>query len=249
MAQHSSAAYLELLSNFRTLWLSKEKDLLQQKERYNVGLGKLQFAASQVVVMQEELRSLQPQLVDTSAETESLMVKIEQDTVKVEAQKEIIAADESLANEAAAAAQAIKDECESDLAEATPALDAAINALDTLKPADITLVKSMRHPPSIVKLLDMGTGKITDNYWQAAPKILGDLRFLDLLRSYDKDNIPTNVMKSIREKYIPNPEFNPNIVRHVSTACEGLCRWVRAMEVYDRVIKIVAPDWNNLTLI
>jgi dynein heavy chain len=153
MAQHSSAAYLELLSNFRTLWLSKEKDLLQQKERYNVGLGKLQFAASQVVVMQEELRSLQPQLVDTSAETESLMVKIEQDTVKVEAQKEIIAADESLANEAAAAAQAIKDECESDLAEATPALDAAINALDTLKPADITLVKSMRHPPSIVKLV------------------------------------------------------------------------------------------------
>jgi dynein heavy chain len=81
------------------------------------------------------------------------MVKIEQDTVKVEAQKEIIAADESLANEAAAAAQAIKDECESDLAEATPALDAAINALDTLKPADITLVKSMRHPPSIVKLV------------------------------------------------------------------------------------------------
>lgn len=176
MIQHSSAAYLELLATFRTLWLKKEKDLLQQKQRYNVGLGKLQFAASQVVVMQEELRSLQPQLVDTSAETESLMVKIEQDTVEVEAQKEvigtdwakyvtiywssrliknlqIIAADESLANEAAAAAQAIKDECESDLAEATPALEAAINALDTLKPADITLVKSMRHPPSIVKLV------------------------------------------------------------------------------------------------
>lgn len=58
-----------------------------------------------------------------------------------------------MANEAAAAAQAIKDECESDLAEATPALEAAINALDTLKPSDITLVKSMRHPPPIVKLV------------------------------------------------------------------------------------------------
>lgn len=89
MIQPSSAAYLELLATFKTLWLTKEKDLLQQKQRYNVGLGKLQFAASQVVVMQEELRSLQPQLVDTSAETESLMVKIEQDTVEVEAQKEV----------------------------------------------------------------------------------------------------------------------------------------------------------------
>lgn len=56
----------------------------------------------------------------------------------------VVAADEAIANEAAAAAQAIKDECESDLAEAIPALEAAIQALNTLKPADITLVKSMK---------------------------------------------------------------------------------------------------------
>lgn len=90
MVQQSCAAYLEMLATFRTLWTRKEQDLLQQKERYNAGLNKLQFAASQVVVMQEELRRLQPQLVDTSAETESLMVKIEQDTIEVEAQKEVL---------------------------------------------------------------------------------------------------------------------------------------------------------------
>lgn len=218
--RYSSATYLDLIVTFRQLWQQKEKELLLQKERYMAGLSKLQFAASQVTVMQDELRRLQPQLVDTSAETESLMVKIEQDTIEVEAQKEVIAADEALANEAAAAAQAIKDECESDLTEATPALEAAIQALDTLKPADITLVKSMRHPPSIVKLVLArlflfltsfsfsiviifliafllprstqvmesvcvmkqispvkkpdrgGTGKMTDDYWPAAQKLL-----------------------------------------------------------------------------
>lgn len=36
------------------------------------------------------------------------------------------------------------------------------------------------------------------------------------------------------------------MVKSVSTACEGLCRWVRAMEVYDRVIKIVAPKKAKL---
>lgn len=55
-----------------------------------------------------------------------------------------MAADEAVANVAAAAAQAIKDECEGDLAKAIPALNAAISALNTLKPADITLVKSMK---------------------------------------------------------------------------------------------------------
>jgi len=56
----------------------------------------------------------------------------------------VVAADEAVANEAAAAAQAIKDECENDLAEAIPALDAAISALNTLKPADITEVRAMK---------------------------------------------------------------------------------------------------------
>jgi len=31
-----------------------------------------------------------------------------------------------------------------------------------------------------------------------------------------------------------NPDFDPDKVRNASTACEGLCRWVRAMDVYDR---------------
>jgi len=43
----------------------------------------------QVGLMQDELRVLQPQLIETSEITEKLMVKIEQDTVVVEAKKEV----------------------------------------------------------------------------------------------------------------------------------------------------------------
>lgn len=46
-----------------------------------------------------------------------------------------------------------QNECEGDLAEAMPALEAALAALDTLNPADITLVKSMQNPPGPVKLV------------------------------------------------------------------------------------------------
>ena len=62
----------------------------------------------QVSAMQNELTALRPQLLETSDETERLMIKIEQDTIQVEAKKEIVACDEALANEAAAAAQAIR---------------------------------------------------------------------------------------------------------------------------------------------
>lgn len=62
----------------------------------------------QVSVMQEELTALQPELIQTSAETDKMMVKIEGETVEVDAKKELVSADEKVANEAAAAAKAIK---------------------------------------------------------------------------------------------------------------------------------------------
>ncbi|XP_052264555.1 dynein axonemal heavy chain 3-like isoform X1 [Dreissena polymorpha] len=251
-------SYLELILTFKKLLGIKRDNISLLRNRYLTGLEKLEFAASQVSVMQQELRDLQPELIKTSAETEKLMIKIEQDTVEVEAKKEVVAADEAIANEAAAAAQAIKDECEGDLAEAIPALEAAISALNTLKPADITVVKSMKNPPSVIKLVmesicvmlnqkperkpdPSGSGKMIEDFWGSSQKLLGDMKFLDKLKTYDKDNIAPPVIKKIREKYIPNPEFDPVVIKNASTACEGLCRWVKAMDIYDRVAKVVAP--------
>uniref|UniRef100_A0A6I8NZX5 Dynein axonemal heavy chain 3 n=1 Tax=Ornithorhynchus anatinus TaxID=9258 RepID=A0A6I8NZX5_ORNAN len=256
-------SYLELILTFKTLLSSKRQEVDTMRNRYLVGLQKLDFASSQVVVMQKELTALQPELIQTSEETEKMMVKIEEETVEADAKKALVSADEKEANAAAAVSQGIKDECEGDLAEAMPALEAALAALDTLNPSDITLVKSMQNPPGPVKLImesicvmkgmkperkpdPSGSGKMIEDYWGTSRKILGDLKFLDSLKTYDKDNIPVAVMKRIRERFIDHPDFQPAVIKNVSSACEGLCKWVRAMEVYDRVAKVVAPKRERL---
>ncbi|XP_062507706.1 dynein axonemal heavy chain 3-like [Corticium candelabrum] len=256
-------SYLELILTFKSLLREKRSEIMALKNRYVTGLEKLAFAASQVSVMQEELIALQPELKKSQEESEKLMVVIERDTIEVEAKKQVVAADEAVANKAAAAAQAIKDDCESDLAEAIPALNAAIHALNTLKPQDITLVKSMKNPPYPVKLVmeavcimknikperkpdPSGSGKMIEDFWGPSQRLLGDMKFLDSLKAYDKDNIQPTIMKKIREKYMSNSEFDPALIAKASAACEGLCRWVRAMDVYDRVAKVVAPKKQKL---
>jgi len=47
-------------------------------------------------------------------------------------------------------------------------------------------------------------------------------------------------MSKIRKEYIPNPDFDPQKVRTASSAAEGLCKWVQAMEIYDRVAKVTS---------
>lgn len=81
--------------------------------------------------------------------------------------------------------------------------------MNTLKPADITLVKAMKNPPEGVKLVmsavcvmlnvpadrltDPRTGKKVLDYWGPSKRILSDMKFLDQLRDYDKDNIDQSI--------------------------------------------------------
>ena len=83
--------------------------------------------------MQKELEELQPQLVVSAEENSKMLVVIEKESREVEETSKLVRADEVIANEQAAQSQALKDECEADLAEAIPALEAAIAALNTLK--------------------------------------------------------------------------------------------------------------------
>nr|XP_058956956.1 dynein axonemal heavy chain 7-like [Pocillopora verrucosa] len=251
-------SYLELISTFKTLLNMKQVEVMKAKKRYETGLEKLASAQSQVSAMQGELEALQPQLIQAGKEVDEIMVVIEKDSVEVAKTEKVVKADEAVANKQAAAAQAIKDDCDKDLGEAIPILEAALAALNTLTPADITVMKTMKSPPAGVKLVmeaicilkgikaeripdPSGTGKKIEDFWGPSKKLLGDMNFLKSLQSYDKDNIAPAIIKTIRQKYTSNPEFDPEKIKTASTAAEGLCKWVVAMESYDKVARVVAP--------
>ena len=45
----------------------------------------------------------------------------------------------------------MKDDAEQDLAAAKPALDSAVEALNSIMPKDITSLKALKNPPDVVK--------------------------------------------------------------------------------------------------
>lgn len=47
-------------------------------------------------------------------------------------------------------------------------------------------------------------------------------------------------------RYTNNTDFDPAKIAQASTACEGLCKWVTAMDTYDSVAKVVAPKKAKL---
>jgi dynein heavy chain len=228
----------------------------------SMGLEKVFFAEGQVTIMKQELEDLQPILLQTAEDTNKLLAQIDKDTKEAEATRAVVEAEEAIANIKAAEAKAIKDDCEAELDVAMPMLNAALAALDTLTKADITEVKAMKNPPAAVKLVmeaccimkGVAYRKIPDpnkpgskmiDYWGPAQQMLADNNFLASLKTYDKDNMSEALMIQI-QPYIVDPNFDPAVVKKASKAAYGLCCWIRAMESYDKVNKIVAPKKAKL---
>lgn len=145
-----------------------------------------------------------------------------------------------------------------------PILNAALAALNTLTPADITIVKTMKNPPKGVKLVmeavcilkDIKPNKVpapsgigtVDDYWGPSLKVLGDMKFLEGLINFDKDNIPPRVMAKLKEQILTDENFDPDKIKTASSAAEGICKWVIAISKYDKVAKVVAPKKAALAI-
>lgn len=50
-----------------------------------------------------------------------------------------------------------------------------------------------------------------------------------------------NVYSQVKTTYTDDTDFDPEKVKKGSVAAAGLCKWVHAMVVYNRVAKVVGP--------
>uniref|UniRef100_A0A0N5CEB9 AAA+ ATPase domain-containing protein n=1 Tax=Strongyloides papillosus TaxID=174720 RepID=A0A0N5CEB9_STREA len=230
-------------------------------KRYKAGIKRIVKADEQMNFLQQELLRLQPELLRTSLETSQLICIIEKETIEVENMREVVAANEFKANTAATNAQSLKAECENDLAEATPALESAVDALQCIDQKDISMLKAMRYPPSGVRLcmeaicilLEEQPTKIqepgkkpTFDYWVTAQKLLSDMHFLQRIKTFEKDKIPLKVIRKLRREYLSREDLDPENIGASSAAAEGLCKWIRRIDTYLKISEFIEPKKKKL---
>lgn len=258
-------SYLELITTFKSLLGKKRDEVSMQKKRYDIGLEKLHFTSKQVEVMQKELEDLQPILVQKTQETDEMIQIVDKQTIEAEEQQVIIAAAEKVANEKAQATKVIKDECESQLALALPALQEATDALNCLNKNDITEIKTMQKPPNGVKMVmetlcilnDVKPARVQDpeditkkinDYWDVSKKVfLNDMQFLNKLLKFDTANLPPTIIQKLKP-YIDSPDFKPSVIANASVAAKSLCMWVRAQYSYYIISLDVRPKQELLRI-
>eukprot|EP00879_Flechtneria_rotunda_P020212 GHRR01021253.1.p1 GENE.GHRR01021253.1~~GHRR01021253.1.p1 ORF type:complete len:968 (+),score=349.26 GHRR01021253.1:519-3422(+) len=240
-------SYLDLINLYLQLLQEKRQELRQARDRLLDGLRKLNETNVLVTSMKADLARLQPELEAKAAATADLLVKVAADQQEAEKVKAVVAAEEKEVKAMQVQTQGIADEAKADLAEALPALQAAIDSLKALNKNDIVEIKSFPKPPLLVQMTMEAVCILKQEKpdWETAKRVLSDTTFMKSLEEFDKDNIPDIVIKKLK-KYIDDPQYQPDVVAKQSRAAMSLCMWTRAMDVYHRVAKTVEPKRQKL---
>uniref|UniRef100_A0A8P4KSK9 AAA+ ATPase domain-containing protein n=1 Tax=Dicentrarchus labrax TaxID=13489 RepID=A0A8P4KSK9_DICLA len=251
-------SYLELINLYLSM-LEEKRQQLVARDRVKNGLTKLLETNELVDKMKVDLSALEPVLKQKSIDVDALMEKLSIDQESADEVRKVVKEDELLAKVKAEDTQAIADDAQRDLDEALPALEGANQALSSLDKADISEIKVFTKPPDLVMTVmeavcillnckSVSSPTSLSPYrpdWAGAKQVLGDANFLRRLTDYDKDNIKPQILLKL-QKYIKNPDFIPEKVEKVSKACRSMCMWVRAMDLYSRVLKEVGPKREKL---
>nr|XP_023474588.1 dynein heavy chain 6, axonemal isoform X4 [Equus caballus] len=240
-------SYLELINLYLSMLHEKRKQLVSACDRVKNGLTKLLETNVLVDKMKLDLSALEPVLLTKSQDVEALMDKLAVDQENADQVRHVVQEEEAIAKVKAEETQAIADDAQRDLEEALPALDAANKALDSLDKADISEIRVFTKPPDLVMTVMEAISILLNAKpdWPTAKQLLGDSNFLRRLLEYDKENIKPQILAKL-QKYINNPDFVPEKVEKVSKACKSMCMWVRAMDLYSRVVKEVEPKRQKL---
>ncbi|KAF8058456.1 DNAH6 [Scenedesmus sp. PABB004] len=249
--------YLDLLSQFGSLLAAAREELGDRRRRLLSGIAKLAEANASLDQMRAQLAGLQPLLTDKTAATSALLKQARgaigtrggarASRASPDAPRRSPAPTRTHARALswcglrararaprsphgrAAAAAALRLTRRAPQAAVLPALESAVAALDALNKADIIEMRTFIKPPPLVQLTMEGVCTLLQEKtdWDAAKRVLGSDGFVARLTCYDKDRISDRVGRQSR-------------------AAQSMCLWVRAMDTYAGVFRVVEPKRQAL---
>ena len=85
--------------------------------------------------------------------------------------------------------------------------------------------------------------------WPVCLKHLKDPKFLDQLKSYDKDNISEAIIAKVEADYTSKENFTFAFICKKSSAAANLANWVINLVRYHKILKVVKPMMQRVNKI
>eukprot|EP00873_Tetraselmis_striata_P027558 jgi/Tetstr1/447822/TSEL_035152.t1 len=260
----ANAEFLELLKQVPPMLKHMQSNSGDQHDKYIEGVNNMKDLAYKIKQLEEALISIQPAILASSDETERLLQRVHAEQDEASMMQQQLEIEEKAAEKSAVEAYSLRDQCDADLEASMPPLRRALKELQNINKGDIAELKSLKNPPVSVKVVMKAVchmlGAIPQGiqdrrnlepevedalWWRESMKLLGQINFMEILLTFDKNSIPESVIKQV-DYFTSQPEFNAKSIAKVSKAATCLCRWVLAIDMYHDTKNVIGPKTDAL---
>lgn len=242
--------YLEFVEQLNRLALEKGGEIQGGVERNTEGLKRLKEAGVAIDNLKETLEEKTISLHRKEANANETLKKMVEE--QRHAEKSKVSAEQLAlaAAEASAAVRDREDEVSEQLADVLPKVEAAKDAVGSIRREYLEELRAMPNPPASVKLtmegvlmvLDASEGKAGKSYaWGTIRGRMRGSEFISSVVNFDPESVPKELRRYIDKKVLRNPDFNASKIAYASRAAGPLAEWTLAVLEYAAVMESIEP--------
>jgi dynein heavy chain len=146
-------SYLSFIEQYKAVYEKKYVELNSEEKNIRNGLHKLKEAAAGIEELKIDLKKEEVKLKDAAEKTDKLLKELEIENQKAKVKGDEVQIVKDGCQESKALIMIEREEAERDLAIAIPFLKKAESAVDSIKPKDITELKTSRNPVDTTKVI------------------------------------------------------------------------------------------------
>lgn len=254
-------SYLSFLLSYKTVYTNHRQYIEELAHRMDSGLHKLVEATQSVAELSVELEHMEKDLAVANEEANKVLEHVMKETAAAEEVKNKVLQVKEKCKGIVDAIDKDKAIAEEKLRAAEPALAEAEEALNTIKPADISTVRKLAKPPHLIqrimdcviilfqKRLDImkpdPERPSPKPSWSESLKMMAQSTFLNNLLNFPRDSIIEETIE-LMEPYLNMEDYTLECAKKVCGNVAGLLSWTLAMKKFYYVNKEVVPLKDNL---
>jgi dynein heavy chain len=252
--------FIDTIAMMKSLYARVKWNIESKSQMYTTGVDKIVETQKFIDSLKEMLEKKQPELQIMNQELAVMQVKLDEMEEEVRPIYEKVTLEEAKVNKEFQIASKLKQECEEELKVVNSVLDEAKQAISTISPQDLYIVKSYNNPPNEVKMVMSAICIILNrkpdvdkngnvNYWPTSKLLLNEgTKLFAKLNTFGEKDLSQKLVDKVRKEFIPHPKFKPAEMENISSAASAFCKWVLAVDKMEEAFRNVLPKREEMRI-
>lgn len=146
-------SYLDLIALYINTLAVKRKEINVNRSRLANGLTTLKNTNTSIAELKVNITNMLPELAKANEELAVTLKQVDKDKAIADEKDRVVSAEKEIVEKSAAEAKVVKDEADSDLAQAMPMLEQAQKIVASLDKNAVVEIKALGTPPPAVEMV------------------------------------------------------------------------------------------------